>query len=140
MQLSCKMLSPGWVISHIVRLWIFIIPLFLLSYYLISSSRESYLPTISDIKHTPSKLYHAATASKKQAFIESFLENEIDGPFDTTPLVSLCESKRWVPGLIIKCEPATGGIGHVRNIILDCLRYAIEAGGLCSSLRNYPLN
>lgn len=122
------MLSPGWIVSHIVRLWIFIIPICLIIYYLVSSSQVP-LPSIATIKDSPAKLYHAATTSNKDAFINSFIENEIDGSFNTAPLIELCDSIKWSPGLIMKCEPATGGIGNIRNIMLNCLRYAIEAGG-----------
>lgn len=52
-----------------------------------------------------------------------------DAPFVAWPLARVCsENKRWTPGLIFICDNNSGGIGNIRNFILTCLRYAIEAG------------
>ena len=67
---------------------------------------------------------------KKSAFINDVLENEIDGPYDDSALAALCSGKKWTPGLIFKCETPRGGIGNVRNVMMTCTRYAIEAGGI----------
>ncbi|TVY40673.1 hypothetical protein LSUB1_G004426 [Lachnellula subtilissima] len=56
------------------------------------------------------------------------LENEIDGPYNLEPLAALCRSKEYTPGLIIKCKASPGGMGNVRNMMLNCYRFAIEAG------------
>lgn len=69
------------------------------------------------------------TADRKQQFIQQASTWEIDGPFNPAPLSDLCKSKKWQPGLIFKCDDAFGGVGNIRNIMLTCLRYAIEAGG-----------
>jgi hypothetical protein len=53
-------------------------------------------------------------------------------PFIAWPLQRLCteqaESKSLVPGLIFLCDNNSGGPGNIRNYILTCVRYAIEAG------------
>ncbi len=67
--------------------------------------------------------------SGKAAFVESVLTTDIDGPFDNSPLVELCKSREWIPGLIFKCKAPQGGVGNVRNVFLNCVRYAIEVGG-----------
>lgn len=69
-----------------------------------------------------------ATQSKHE-FIQAASAWEIDGPFNDKPLRDLCMSKSWQPGLVFKCDDAFGGVGNIRNIILTCIRYAIEAGG-----------
>jgi len=70
----------------------------------------------------------------KESFIADMLETEIDGPYDLEPLAALCRSKEYTPGLIIKCKATPGGMGNVRNMMLNCYRFAIEAGGLCTSI------
>lgn len=66
---------------------------------------------------------------EKETFIQRVLEIDIDGPLNNTALSSSCNNRDWIPGLIMKCEPPAGGIGNVRNVFLNCIRYAIEAGG-----------
>lgn len=52
-----------------------------------------------------------------------------DAPFVAWPLGRVCsENKRWTPGLVFICDNNSGGIGNIRNFLLTCLRYAIEAG------------
>jgi hypothetical protein len=68
----------------------------------------------------------------KEAFLNGVVESEIDGPFDAGTLRALCLSKEWMPGLIFKCEAPKGGVAVVRNVFLNCVRFAIEAGGKSS--------
>ncbi|KAI8952086.1 hypothetical protein F4801DRAFT_589157 [Xylaria longipes] len=53
-------------------------------------------------------------------------------PFISWPLRRLCteqvESNSLVPGLVFLCDNNSGGPGNIRNYILTCVRYAIEAG------------
>ncbi|KAI1756476.1 hypothetical protein F4782DRAFT_537607 [Xylaria castorea] len=53
-------------------------------------------------------------------------------PFISWPLRRLCaeqvESESLVPGLVFLCDNNSGGPGNIRNYILTCVRYAIEAG------------
>lgn len=52
-----------------------------------------------------------------------------DAPFVSWPLARLCaETTTWTPGLIFVCDNNSGGVGNIRNFILTCVRYAIEAG------------
>ena len=72
-------------------------------------------------------------AGKKAAFIQEAEDWEIDGSFDQRPLHRICAGTKWRPGLIFECQASYGGIGNVRNTVLTCVRYAIEAGGAFSS-------
>ncbi|TVY27914.1 hypothetical protein LHYA1_G003013 [Lachnellula hyalina] len=74
------------------------------------------------------EIYRAAVSGKKVAFVEKVLETEIGGAIDNSALVELCKSKEWIPGLIFNCESPKGGVANVRNVFLNCVRYAIEAG------------
>jgi len=67
-------------------------------------------------------------------FIQDLLDNDLNLRFVGTALTEVCKSKRWRSGLIFSCDPAEGGIGNIRNIILNCVRYAIEAGGECDHI------
>lgn len=52
-----------------------------------------------------------------------------DAPFVSWPLARVCaETTSWTPGLVFVCDNNSGGIGNIRNFILTCVRYAIEAG------------
>lgn len=52
-----------------------------------------------------------------------------DAPFISWPLARVCsETDTWTPGLVFMCDNNSGGIGNIRNFILTCLRYAIDAG------------
>ncbi|KAK8089004.1 hypothetical protein PG997_003965 [Apiospora hydei] len=54
-------------------------------------------------------------------------------PFVAWPLKRLCDEQAaaanaFVPGLVFQCDNNSGGPGNIRNYILTCIRYAIEAG------------
>ncbi|KAI9740131.1 MAG: hypothetical protein M1818_004882 [Claussenomyces sp. TS43310] len=50
-------------------------------------------------------------------------------PLHSAAIHSICAEKEWNPGLVFTCDWSVGGVGNVRNSMLSCLRYAIEAGG-----------
>lgn len=54
---------------------------------------------------------------------------EVGGEFDPAPIRALCASKNWTDDILITCDHIAGGIGSVRNHILNCIRYTIEIGG-----------
>lgn len=68
----------------------------------------------------------------KGVFIRAFLDIEIDGPWDSKPIQKLCARTKWEEGLTFVCEAPQGGVGNVRNVFLNCVRYAIQAGGSSS--------
>ncbi|KAK3494109.1 uncharacterized protein B0T23DRAFT_439375 [Neurospora hispaniola] len=51
-----------------------------------------------------------------------------DAPFVGWPLERVCSETSWTPGLVFVCDNNSGGIGNIRNYMLTCLRYAIDAG------------
>ncbi|ROV87198.1 hypothetical protein VSDG_09925 [Cytospora chrysosperma] len=52
-----------------------------------------------------------------------------DAPFIGWPLRRTCsEVSEWAEGVVWMCDNNWGGVGNVRNFILTCIRYAIEAG------------
>ncbi|KAH7629396.1 hypothetical protein B0T09DRAFT_155608 [Sordaria sp. MPI-SDFR-AT-0083] len=51
-----------------------------------------------------------------------------DAPFIGWPLERVCWETTWTPGLVFVCDNNSGGIGNIRNYMLTCLRYAIDAG------------
>ena len=63
--------------------------------------------------------------------MEQFIKNEIDGPYSSKPLQAMCASKdrKFQPGLVIQCNPPIGGFGNIKNMMLNCLRFSLEAGG-----------
>jgi hypothetical protein len=53
--------------------------------------------------------------------------------FDRPPVVSeaiqsVCAATKWNSNLIFTCNNSGGGVGNLRNSILNCVRYAIHAG------------
>lgn len=53
---------------------------------------------------------------------------DIDGPWDGKALKALCDKTEFVPGRWMSCPLFVGGVGNVREALLVCLRYTIEAG------------
>lgn len=52
-----------------------------------------------------------------------------DAPFVAWPLKRACdEVGAWAEGVTFLCDNNFGGVGNVRNFILTCVRYAVEAG------------
>ncbi|KAK5655880.1 hypothetical protein OQA88_5419 [Cercophora sp. LCS_1] len=51
-----------------------------------------------------------------------------DSPFIGWPLERVCSETSWTPGVVFVCDNNSGGIGNIRNYILTCVRYGIEAG------------
>lgn len=118
--------------SRCLRLLKFFLPISIIifaSAYLLTSSRYTSLPSPSWAKQqSQNPITIQDDPETKAAFIKEASVWEIDGPFNNTALQNLCLSKKWIQGLHFKCAPAFGGVGNVRNIVLTCVRYAIEAG------------
>lgn len=47
---------------------------------------------------------------------------------DAQPVRDLCSKTDWNSNLIFTCDNNHGGVGHVRNSVLNCVRYAMQAG------------
>lgn len=69
------------------------------------------------------------TRSTLAAKADDYDLSTADAQFISWPLARVCaETTTWTPGLVFVCDNNSGGIGNIRNFILTCLRYAIEAG------------
>jgi hypothetical protein len=53
---------------------------------------------------------------------------DFNGEYIGWPLKRACDESKFTPGLTFVCDNNTGGIGNIRNFILTCIRYGIEAG------------
>lgn len=53
---------------------------------------------------------------------------DFDGEYIGWPLERVCKESTVTPHLVYDCDNNSGGIGNIRNFILTCIRYAIEAG------------
>ncbi|KAI2606670.1 hypothetical protein GGR54DRAFT_411808 [Hypoxylon sp. NC1633] len=49
-------------------------------------------------------------------------------PFIPWPLRRVCLETTHTPGLTFLCDNNSGGPGNIRNYVLTCVRYAVEAG------------
>lgn len=58
----------------------------------------------------------------------SIHDYDFNGPYVGWPLARACNETTYHPGLVFVCDNNSGGIGNIRNFILTCIRYAIDAG------------
>ncbi|KAK0111206.1 hypothetical protein ONS95_001581 [Cadophora gregata] len=49
-------------------------------------------------------------------------------PIESESIKSICEEAQWNQSIVFRCDASVGGIGNIRNSILNCVRYAISAG------------
>ncbi|RDW87807.1 hypothetical protein BP5796_03501 [Coleophoma crateriformis] len=82
-----------------------------------------------DNKHPSVNTYAPDITTSKDSFIEAFLSTEDALQFNHAAIQSVCASKGWREDVVFTCDYIAGGIGNVRNHLLNCIRYAIEAGG-----------
>lgn len=119
---------------------IFIIAVYSLNYNNPEVIDDIRLPTkvANDVKDVVFFKGEAARLkSNKKEFVKDLLAHDIDGPFDPEPLRQLCANTTWQEGLIFSCGAGVGGVGNVRSIFANCIRFAIEAGGMSfKSARN----
>ncbi|KAK1987558.1 hypothetical protein LZ30DRAFT_745631 [Colletotrichum cereale] len=64
----------------------------------------------------------------ESVFIRQAMSVEFPAPIDYEPIRQTCSRTQFRPGLLFTCEGQHGGVGMVRNQILRCVRYAINAG------------
>ncbi|CCD34376.1 hypothetical protein BofuT4_P103360.1 [Botrytis cinerea T4] len=80
---------------------------------------SSYDPQLHIVLGKNSKL----RSSKEIEDVFNFLR------LDSAALRNLCEKTEWNSDKVIfTCDNSIGGVGHIRNSILNCVRYAISAG------------
>ena len=49
-------------------------------------------------------------------------------PVDSSSLKSVCDDTQWNASMVFTCDNNVGGVGNIRNSILNCVRYTISAG------------
>lgn len=78
----------------------------------------------------------------KDQYIAAVMRNPVEGLLDPEPIRQKCSETKFQEGLVWQCAAANGGIGNVANMVLNCVRYAVEAGGRpstsCYSLLSFP--
>ncbi|RDL34571.1 Uncharacterized protein BP5553_07699 [Venustampulla echinocandica] len=47
---------------------------------------------------------------------------------DSESIKSICGATQWNESVVFTCNESVGGIGNIKNSILNCVRYAISAG------------
>jgi len=75
----------------------------------------------------------------KDQFIAAILREPIEGLVDPDPIRKKCNETKFQEGLVWHCAAVKGGIGNVANELLNCVRYAIEAGGVFVLFLSIPL-
>lgn len=53
---------------------------------------------------------------------------EIDGTPDYGAVSMFCDGRNWTQHAYVSCDTNSGGVGNVRNMVLACTRYAMQAG------------
>lgn len=116
------------------KIWIFAIlaVLIVYLYYPISLDDAVIKLKASDAVIELNSSHAVVELSKKDVFVQQVLQTDIDGPYNIQPLQEFCGSSERVyqPGLIVKCEPPSGGFGNIKNMFLNFIRFAFEAGGV----------
>ena len=79
-------------------------------------------PTADDPSKPP------ATTKAVAAHAFNLHDYDFNGQYIGWPLERVCNETKWTPGLTFVCDNNSGGIGNIRNFILTCIRYAIDAG------------
>lgn len=77
---------------------------------------------------TPSPGSSRSNISKEQ-FVAAILQEPVEGLLDPEPIRRKCNETKFQEGLVWHCAAVNGGIGNVINMWLNCVRYAMEAGG-----------
>lgn len=80
---------------------------------------EEYHPTFSQ---------SALDAPPSTPSLLSIHDYDFNGPYVGWPLARACNETTYHLGLVFVCDNNSGGIGNIRNFILTCIRYAIDAG------------
>lgn len=83
-----------------------------------------------DAQNVVLPLWHGEPGKQKleSAFVQQAISVEFPAPINYEPIREVCDRTEFRPGLLFSCEGQHGGVGMVRNQILRCIRYAINAG------------
>jgi hypothetical protein len=82
------------------------------------------------IASTSPSLDLSRTGISRDQFIAAILREPVEGLLDPDPIRKKCDETKFQEGLVWHCAAVVGGVGNVGNMWLNCVRYAIEAGGM----------
>ena len=117
--------TMGVTTKHTLQFKVCIILIFitLAGYYLLRYREEEVIQAITQLQH-----------GEKETFIKISIQTANEVAFDIQPIRELCGNITWTDGLIFQCDAPQGGVGNVENFFVNCVRYAIEAGGIISTI------
>lgn len=108
-----------------------VLGLLFLGFAAVYSSDHDLLPVNIPL---PEVLSGSHPRTKKSQYINAVVRNPVEGLLDPAPIARKCNETVFQEGLVWHCDTAIGGIGNVGNMWLNCVRYAIEAGGECDTI------
>lgn len=96
-------------------------------------SEDTRIPSSSNNKDTGNGKQTTAQASQASGVAHQNPDYRLDlsdpdAPYVGWPLKRVCDEVEPVEGVVWVCDKNWGGMGNIRNFILNCLRYGIEAG------------
>jgi hypothetical protein len=93
-----------------------------------STSEAASTPATSSAISEPTNTSGPSATIPSSSSTFNLHDYDFDGEYIGWPLERLCKETTWAPGLTFVCDNNSGGIGNIRNFILTCVRYAIDAG------------
>lgn len=81
--------------------------------------------------HFPNHITWNIYSNQPQSYVgDSDAPDAFDfAPIESEAIKSICADTEWNNNIVFTCDDSVGGIGNIRNSILNCVRYAISAGG-----------
>jgi len=93
-----------------------------------STSTPTLSSKIYDLPKATSSSALSAIPTSSSPKLFNLQDYNFDGEYVGWPLKRVCDEAEWQPGLTFVCDNNSGGIGNIRNFILTCIRYGIDAG------------
>lgn len=76
----------------------------------------------------PPKIWDIYSHGSEPKLVDTSIDVFDFPALDSWVIRDVCESTEWNSSIVFTCDNNHGGVGHVRNSILNCVRYAISAG------------
>jgi GDP-fucose protein O-fucosyltransferase len=112
----------------IIRLRLNTLVVFVLLLFCLVTLRRLYLDG-SELNSPTYGYFSSPWEESQDEFINMSMQVEFAEGLASYPISRLCETRERREGLVFTCDHINGGIGNIRNHILNCVRYAIEGGG-----------
>lgn len=81
-------------------------------------------------RHNDTLLRALHSRFEQSGYEEHFMKDALRSEsYDLSSLRDLCDNVQWTNNVVFTCDNNAGGIGNVRNHMLNCIRHAIEARG-----------